>query len=79
MIDKTLEIGSLFDWITPLWAMYKRVKHNAMDYVVPVEYLAQVAQLENIIDVWAIQIVGGSVVFTARAADEEIVNSFFEK
>ena len=76
MIDKMLAVGSTFDWITPLWAMYKRVKHNAMDFVVPVGQLNTVGELAQIIDVWAIQIVGDDLVFTARAADEDIVNSF---
>ena len=76
MIDKLLAAGSTFDWITPLIAAWRRARHNGIDYVVPVEYLAEVAQLENIIDVWAIQIVGDDLVFTARAADEDIVNSF---
>ena len=76
MIDKFLAIGSIFDWITPLWAMYKRAKHRGIDCVVPIEWLDDVYSLSSIIDIWGIQIVDDKVVFVARKDDEAIIDGF---
>ena len=77
MIDKSLAIGSMFDWITPIVAYIQKRRGKMVDYVIPGNRIDELAQIEELVDVHFMQYVGDYIVFSIYKEDVETVNSFF--
>lgn len=79
MIDKLLAAGSIFDWITPLWAMLFSGK-DSITCTIPADQIDRMWMLERIIKVWAVQIVGDEVVlFNIYKDDIPVFEKFFRQ
>ena len=74
MIDKAIEAGTLFDWITPLWTFVQDWRNRpSCGYSVPVDGGWSISEVRNLlrskgVKAWGWAIVDGVILFRTRQA-----------
>jgi hypothetical protein len=83
MIDKLIEVGSTFDWITPLFTFLQDFRNRpSVGYNVPVDggwsaYAISDLLKAHGIKVWGLTIFQGTIMFRLRAAQAEYAQYLF--
>lgn len=85
MIDKAIEAGTMFDWITPLWTFVQDWRNRpSCGYSVPVDggyslYVVRDLLRSKGVKTWGWAIVDGAILFRARQAQAEYVQYWLER
>lgn len=85
MIDKAIEAGSMFDWITPLWTFVQDWRNRpAVGYSVPVDGGWSLYAIRDLLRsrgvlTWGWNIVDGVILFRTRQAQAEYVQYWLER
>lgn len=85
MLDKILAFGSLFDWITPLWALIQDFRHGPVTgFVIPMSAGWTPPMLRSLLQTRGIKVVsptlfGGSVMFSVPRAQAEYAQYLLER
>lgn len=85
MIDKAIEVGAMFDWITPLWTFVQDWRNRpSCGYSVPVNGGWSLYAVRNLlrskgVKTWGWAIVDGVILFRTRQAQAQYTQYWLER
>lgn len=85
MLDKAIEIGASFDWITPLWTFYQDWRNRpSAGFAVAADtawsaYAIQDLMAEHGIKTWGWRIIDGLILFRLRTAQAAYAEYLMEQ
>ncbi len=85
MIDKAIEVGAMFDWITPLWTFVQDWRNRpSCGYSVPVDGGWSISAVRDLLSAngvmtWGWAIVDGVILFRARQAQARYAQYWLER
>lgn len=85
MIDKSIDIGTSFDWITPLWSFIQDYRNRpAVGYNVPVDSGWSAYAIRDLLQnagvkIWGLAIYGNTIVFGARQAQASYIQYLLDR